>query len=126
MENTGGAIEEIRTSADESDPLVQNLLLKQQNDTLKQRTRELESERDDWKTHAQKSQEQAGLATRLLTDGREKSAQTSVEQGGKYWRNIAVFFVVVALAGTAFYYRDNVVSTLSGFSATVEADNPQS
>lgn len=87
---------------DETNPGVQNLLLKQKNEALTQRNRDLEGERDDWKDQAKKLQQQAGQATRLLTDERERFQQKSevvkpASSGALGW-GIAAFFFVALVA----------------------------
>lgn len=90
------------TGVDESNPSVQNLLLKQKNEALTQRNRDLEGERDDWKDQAKKLQEQAGQATRLLTDERERFQQEDTvvkpsSNGALGW-GIAAFLFVALVA----------------------------
>lgn len=101
-----GVAEGVGTGADievdETNPSVQNLLLKQKNEALAQRNRDLEGERDDWKDQAKKLQEQAGQATRLLTDERERFQQNSeavkpASSGALGW-GIAAFFFVALVA----------------------------
>jgi len=88
---------------DESSPSVQNLLLKQKNEALTQRNRDLEGERDDWKDQAKRLQEQAGQATKLLTDERERNQQSQQQEtvkkdaskGSLGWGLSAFFFVAL-------------------------------
>lgn len=109
--------------------------VRDQKDTI----RNLEDSVESWKTQSKSWQNHADNNLRLLTDEREKLAQQEPDinlsaegQGGNFWRNIAALFVVVALAGTALYYRDNIVSTVAKFTAadgstaaSIESKNPQ-
>ena len=108
---------------DESDPRIQNLLLKQENTSLKERGRALEQERDDWKGQAQKLQEQASVATRLLTDERtryerkEAEAPATTEAQKTQPRSKIpmilgiVFLLLIASGVTAFLVAPEAIQT---------------
>ena len=100
-------------------------MLERENQGLKDKVQTLEQHHAEYVKVTE-------MSLRLLPSPIKKEENTG-QGDGKLWLNIAAVFVVVALAGTALYYRDNIGNTLAKFTVTddstsvsIESEKPQS
>jgi len=124
-------------SADLHKTLVESLeaRLRDKDGTI----RRLETDVEKWQTQSKSWQNHADNSLRLLEDNREKLAKKELDidlaeagQGGHFWRNFAAVLVVALVAGTAFYFRDNITDTVTNLTASsgsnaaaIESEIPQ-
>ena len=113
--------------------------LETENRLHKDTISDLRSDVESWKTQAKSWQNHADNNLRLLEDNRERLAEKELDidlasagQGSHVWRNISAAFLVVALVGTAIYFRADIaqqwakITTASdSTAAAVESEIPQ-